>query len=207
MKPTWEKDIIFEIMISREKVHDLVKLFYHPTYKTFYINSEDGKEFSKPLGVFVSLGITTSLRTLNNIKDFIESNKEYKAEIVEISSKKIDDQFLNTIINRDNPSQYRLEELPVGIMTREEVIKELDEMKSRMSPAASLETITEYSHRVHKLQYLVDRLDESNGWDSHMIQKEDSDYRIFHLNVNYDKKEGVEYRIGILVNENDTKDS
>ena len=195
-------------MISREKVHDLVRLFYHPTYKTFYINSEDGKEFTKPLGVFVSLGITTSMRTLNNIKDFIESNKEYKAEIVEISSKKVDDQFLNTVINKNNPSQYRLEELPSGIMTKEEVMQELDSMKSHMNPAASLETITEYSHRVHKLQYLVDRLDETNGWDSHMIQKgEDSDYRIFHLNVNYDKREGIEYRIGILVNENSTENS
>ena len=78
----------------------------------------------------------------------------------------------------------------------------VEEMKNKMSPHASLEILTEYSHRVNKLQYLADRLEESNGWDSHMIQRDgDSDYRIYHLFVNYAKKEGNEYRIGIFVDE------
>jgi hypothetical protein len=145
------------------------------------------------------------MRTLTNIKEFIESNKDYKAQLVEISSKKIGDQFINTVINVDNPQQYKLEELPKNIMTKEEVLEELEHMKNQMSPAAKLETITEYSHKVRKLQYLVDRLDESSGWDSHVIQRDGDDYRIFHLLVNYDKREGIEYRIGILVNENDIK--
>ena len=35
-----------------------------------------------------------------------------------------------------------------------------------------------------------------------MIQRDgDSDYRIYHLFVNYAKKEGNEYRIGIFVDE------
>jgi hypothetical protein len=192
-------------MISKDKVQDLVKLFYHPAFKTFYVNSTDGETLQNPLGVFVSLGITTSMRTLTNIKEFIESNKDYKAQLVEISSKKIGDQFINTVINVDNPQQYKLEELPKNIMTKEEVLEELEHMKNQMSPAAKLETITEYSHKVRKLQYLVDRLDESSGWDSHVIQRDGDDYRIFHLLVNYDKREGIEYRIGILVNENDIK--
>ena len=92
-------------MVSREKIHELVKLFYQHTFKTFYINSEDGKDFSKPLGVFVSLGMTTKLKTLENIRDFISANKDFKARIVEISSKRVDDQFLNALVETENPQQ------------------------------------------------------------------------------------------------------
>lgn len=189
-------------MVSREKIHELVRIFYQPTYKTFYINSEDGKDFEKPKGVFVSLGMTTSWKTLENIRDFIGNSKDFNATIVEISSKKVDGQYLNTIINSTNPQQYRLDNIPETTMTKSEVFEELENLKNKMSLHTSLEELTEYSHRINKLQYLADKLTESNGWDSHMIQRDgDFDYRIFHLYVNYIKKEGIEYRIGIFVDE------
>jgi len=186
-------------MINREQVHDLVKLFYQPTSKSFYINSEDGKEFIKPTGVFISLGMTTSYKTIENIKDFIVSSKQYSAKLVEISSVKEGDQFLNTVIS-ENPKQYKLDKLPDNIITKEEAEAELAEMKTHLDPHNSLEKITEYSARISKLQYYVDKLNDSNGWDAHKLQKVgDSDYRIYHLFVNYKEDEGVEYRVGILV--------
>lgn len=190
-------------MVIRERVHELVRLFYQSTYKTFYINSTDGNDFSKVSGVFVSLGMTTSMKVLENIRDFLGSYKDYKATLVEIGSRKVGDQYLNWIVTGENPSQYILNDPPENLMTREEVQKELDMMKQRLNTHSPLEVIAEYSHKVNKLQYLSDRLDESNGWGSHMIQKEDEDYRIYHLYVNYEKREGIEYRIGILVNEKD----
>ena len=191
-------------MVSREKIHELVKLFYQHTFKTFYINSEDGKEFSKPLGVFVSLGMTTKLKTLENIRDFISANKDFKARIVEISSKRVDDQFLNTLVETENPQQYRIEELPDNIISREEAYEELEKLKNEMNLRTSLEDLTEKTHQVKKLKALIDNLEETHGWDSHAIQRDgDSDYRIFHLFVNYAKKEGVEFRLGIFVDEND----
>ncbi len=93
-------------MVSREKIHELVKLFYQQTYKTFYVNSLDGKEFTQPQGVFVSLGMTTSMKTLDYIKNLL-ANSRYNARIAEIKSIKIDDQFLNTLTDCD-PKQYRL---------------------------------------------------------------------------------------------------
>ncbi len=191
-------------MVSREKIHELVKLFYQHTFKTFYINSEDGKEFSKPLGVFVSLGMTTKLKTLENIRDFISANKDFKAKIVEISSKRVDDQFLNALVETENPQQYRIEELPNNIISREEAYEELEKLKNEMNLRTSLEDLTEKTHQVKKLKALIDNLEETHGWDSHAIQRDgDSDYRIFHLFVNYAKKEGVEFRLGIFVDEND----
>ena len=191
-------------MVSREKIHELVKLFYQHTFKTFYINSEDGKEFSKPLGVFVSLGMTTKLKTLENIRDFISANKDLKEKIVEISSKRVDDQFLNALVETENPQQYRIEELPNNIISREEAYEELEKLKNEMNLRTSLEDLTEKTHQVKKLKALIDNLEETHGWDSHAIQRDgDSDYRIFHLFVNYAKKEGVEFRLGIFVDEND----
>ena len=81
-------------MISRENIHDLVSIFYRPTFKTFYVNSLDGVNMKKPYGVFVSLGMTTSLETLNNIKDIISDSKDYNAVLAEISSRRVGNQFI-----------------------------------------------------------------------------------------------------------------
>ena len=42
-------------MIDKDKIHNLVGVFYQPTFKTFFINSVDGETFIKPIGIFVSL--------------------------------------------------------------------------------------------------------------------------------------------------------
>lgn len=188
-------------MVSREKIHELVKLFYQQTYKTFYVNSLDGKEFTQPQGVFVSLGMTTSMKTLDYIKNLL-ANSRYNAKIAEIKSIKIDDQFLNTLTDCD-PKQYRLSEIPSTVMTKEETEKELQDLLQKVSKYSDLETISELSHKVGKLQRLYNQLEESNGWGCHRIQRDgDMDYKIFHLYVNYKKDEdGTEYRIGIYVDE------
>ena len=71
--------------INREKLHNLVGLIYSPTYKTFYVNSLDGMSFVKPYGIFVSLGITTSKRTLEEVRQQIAAHG-YDTAIAEISS-------------------------------------------------------------------------------------------------------------------------
>lgn len=191
-------------MINRDKVHELVGIFYQPTYKTFYINSPDGKTVTEPLGVFVSLGITTSRKTLDNICSIISSNKEYTATVVEISSQKVGDQYINTVVENpeSKPKQYRLTDIPEDTMDKSQALEELERMKNLMTPESDLDVLTKYGSRVQRLQYLVDKLNESNGWGSHVIQQcGDSDYRIYHLLVNYVKRDEIEYRIGILVNE------
>ena len=84
--------------MTREEVKNLVEVFYHPPFKTFYINSLDGKSFVRQTGV--RLGITTSMNVIENIKEIIETHKGYSACIAEISSKKIAGQFMNTVIRR-----------------------------------------------------------------------------------------------------------
>lgn len=188
--------------ISREKIHELVEVFYQPTFKTFYVNSTDEETFIKPIGVFVSLGITTSLKVIESMGETI-SGYDYNTKIVEISSRKINGQFLNTIIS-ENPCQYMIEDSE-EILEREKASKELCRLKALMKPEESLEILQHYAPKIQKLQELIDELDKNpQGWENHVIKiEDDGDYKIFHKLVNYKKKGDVEYRIGIFVSEND----
>lgn len=189
-------------MIDRTKIHNLVSVFYQPTFKTFFINSVDEETFIKPFGIFVSLGITTSMKTIEDIKNIIQEHPEYSAQIAELSSRKVGGQFLNTITNLENPQQFEIQEFPEGTMNEEEARAELERLKSIMNPDEELETLKLYAPRVSQLQDLIDKLTSSGGWEAHLIQKkEDGDYSVFHKFVNYRNDGDIEYRIGIYVRE------
>lgn len=186
--------------ISKDKLHELVELFYQPTSKTFYINSTDGKTFIKPIGVFVSLGITTSMKVLEEIKNTI-SEYNYDVVIAEISSKKVGGQYLNTLKNTANPKQYQITEFGNDIMDEEMARKELAELHEKINLDEDLQVLHQFAPKLSKLKDLINKLTENNGWDSHRIQKENDDYKIFHQLVNYEKRDGIEYRIGLYVTE------
>ncbi len=192
--------------INRDKIHSLVEVFYQPAFKTFYVNSVDGNTFVKPFGVFVSLGITTSMKVLEDMRNIISSKDEYNAVIAEISSKKIAGQFLNTIKSTSDIKQYKLTEFTSDIMNEEESNKELAKLKEFMDPSQDIEVLKEYAPKISRLQDLIDKLTTTHGWDAHLIQREnDGYYRIFHQYVNYKKEDDIEYRIGIFVTENEGK--
>lgn len=188
--------------INRDKVHSLVEVFYQPSFKTFYVNSVDGETFVKPIGVFVSLGITTSLKVLEDIKNIIAGSEGYKAVLAEIKSKKVAGQFLNTVTSTIDPKQYKIENLSEDIMNEGESRAELERMKGVMDPSQDLDILKEYAPKISRLQDLMDKLTSTHGWDAHLIQKEKSgDYRIFHQYINYKKEGDLEYRVGIFVTE------
>jgi hypothetical protein len=191
-------------MVDKKKIHELVGVFYRPTYKTFYVNSVDGESFIKPTGVFVSLGITTSMKVIEDIRNTIEENTDYCAMVAEISSKKIGSQFINTITNIDNPQQYRLESFGENVLDEAAARAELEGMMELMNPQQDLSVLNEYAPKVSRLQDLINKLTDSNGWDSHAIQRIDESegsYGVFHKLVNYRVDGDVEYRLGIYVRE------
>lgn len=188
--------------INRDKVHSLVEVFYQPSFKTFYVNSVDGETFVKPIGVFVSLGITTSLKVLEDIKNIISGSEGFNAALAEIKSKKVAGQFLNTVTCTSDPKQYKITELSDDIMNEEESKAELEKMKNLMNPSQDLEVLKEYAPKIFRLQDLIDKLTSTHGWDAHLIQREQSgDYRIFHQYINYKREGELEYRVGIFVTE------
>lgn len=185
----------------KEQIKELVGVFYQPPFKVFYINSLDGAEFIKPIGVFVSLGITTSLGLLENIKNIILSTGDYDARLVKISSvkKDINGQYLNTIEGENIDFQFDVSSVPPLCMDETGSKELLRELKSKLTPESDLSLLREYTPKVQKLSELIDKLDRDSSWDLHMIIPTTSGYKIFHKKVNYIQKDEKEYRIGIYV--------
>lgn len=193
-------------MISRQKIHRLVESVYNYTFKVFNVVESTDKP-NKSVGVFVSLGITTQLDTIRSIKDIFDNMKEYSAKVVEIVSEKVGDTYVNTVHEEVNPGQYRLKELPEDLMNREEAVSELEGMKGKINPQNDLDLLVKCGVKVQKLKDLIEKLDESSKWDSHLIQRlGDCDYRIFHLDLNYERRGDLEYRVGILISEKERRE-
>ena len=191
--------------INKDEVHSAVEVFYQRLFKTFYINSEDGKTFIKPVGVFVSLGITSSTATLEGIRTTLSKINGYTARLAEIKSEKIGGQFLNSIVSleEDKIEQYDMESFPADCYGEEDAKSILSEMKSSMIDESNTDSIKSICSQVSKLAEQIERLDSNPlGWANHYIQKLGCDYKIFHKKVNYKKDaSGAEYRIGIYVTE------
>ena len=195
--------------INKETIHELVEVFYQPPFKTFYINSSDGETFIKPLGVFVSLGITTSLRVLQDIRDVLSKSSGLSARLAEIKSQKIAVQFLNYIVPKKESDivQYNMAEFPDLCMDEDTAKDLLKRMKEKMisSEKSDIVSLYDYCPKISKLSELIDKLNSNPiGWRDHMIQETpEGEYRIFHKKVNYQRSEidGSEYRIGIYVTE------
>lgn len=175
-------------IIDKDQIQELVGLFYSTPFKTFYVNSKDGKSFTAPTGVFVSLGITTSLKSLEGIKDILNNYNDYNAKIVEIKSTKVSNQFLNVISKTEGIDQYEMEEIPENCYDRE----------------GSLEYFPKSTVEESKWKALFDKIESSEtSWEDKLLQEESpGEVRIFHKKVNYKKASDLaEYRIGIYVTE------
>lgn len=189
-------------MISKEKVKELVSIFYRNTFKVFYINSSDGENTCKPFGLFVSLGITTSPKVLEDMRDILEENG-YVAKICEISSKRCGDyQFINMLTDNNNPSQYEVSDFEDNIiLTKELAENKLKELKGLINSDQDLEVLRTVVPKVSRLEELINKLNETSGWELHMIQETDDNFSIFHRFVNYKQVDDIEYRLGIYVSE------
>lgn len=194
-------------MVHKDKIHELVEVFYQRRFKTFYVNSTDGKTFTTPSGVFVSLGITTPMRVLWDMQKVLET-QGYNTCLAEIKSDIIGGQYMNIVTNRKESEigQYIIDKLqyPEKVMNEVEAKELLEMLKAKVNDSeAPIEVLRELAPKVGKLQQVIEKLDNS-GWDRHLIQVDETgDYKIFHTKVNY-RKDSVtssEYRIGIYVTE------
>jgi hypothetical protein len=192
------------VTTTRDKIRNIIEIFYRPKFKIFNINSLDGKVFDRLEGVFVSLGITTSMKVMKDIAEVINTEDNgLKATITEISSKRVVNQYMNTVVKRDGVEQYLIPDLDEpGLLDKEASLSLLGNLKKELSEEADLEDLKNLTPRISKLASLISKLDKSSGWDSHMIQEDKEEfYRIFHKFVNYKKVGDIEYRIGIYVKE------
>ena len=187
-------------VVNRDEISRIVDIFYQHEFKTFYINSVDGKTFVKPIGIFVSLGLTTSMQTLENIKNVLEENG-FIVKLAEIKSKRVNNMFLNTLTKEDNPQQYRItSNCDNNVFDEESARTELQRLESLLTVDQKVDILAKTATKVSSLRKLIEKLSLTNGWSDHNIQmNEDNEYCIFHKNVNYKKEDNLEYRIGIYV--------
>lgn len=183
--------------INKEKIHDRVEIFYQSPFKTFYINSVDGVEMIKPFGVFVSLGITTSLDMIKKVRDGLaqDASTNYKTSLVEIVSKSIGGQYLNYVIPHEEPEihQYKVTRFPESVMTLKEAREKMIQLKSEMK----LQEAFQIERSINKIE------SDPVFSDDLVYRSPDGEYRVFctHLNYTVDPETGYEYRIGIYVEE------
>lgn len=178
-------------------LRDIVELFYHSPFKIFNVNSIDGKTLVRPFGYFISLGITTSMESLKNIKDLIgKSDYGFESRIVELESIKSEEygDFLNVITNKTEDEITKYVSIPpenIKVYTKEESKKLYDEMTEKINAG-------DYSTSPIR-QKLSEVLKKIENWDELSVQIKDGQPGIFHKYINYQKINNSEFRIGIYV--------
>jgi len=183
-------------MIDKLKIQDLIRIFYQQPFKIFYVNSIDGKTYIKPTGLFISLGIATSMSTFDKLINVIKNTyPETCPRLVELVSVHLNGEFLNTITNSE-PLPYKITEYPsnVVLLDMDDAEKELNNLRELIRESPTQERLVS----TQKLQECIERL-KKNGSENQRIQKQDDDYKIFHMISNYKKVKDKEYRIGIYV--------
>lgn len=203
------------MVITKELVTRLVDCCYPSPYKVFSINSLNGFTTIKPIGLFVSLGITSSMSTIKFVARELSRNLETHVDVVEIESRIINGVYVNKISNH-YPIQYEAGGFDNSLLlNRDKTIEMINGLKSDLmydiyDDNRSKVLIT----KLHKLYKAMDKLDRTVGtdWDNHSITVMSSGNE-FNVSVVNNRINYVQYmenyngmnllvhkRIGILVN-------
>jgi len=191
--------------MTKQEIENTVSLFYPSSLKVYYINSINGSELTPPYRrVFVSLGITSSIKTISEVRDCLNNINYLKATIATI----------RTI--RNSAGRYLNEVVKIGDYTRDDQYVATDlnggEFEKILDRAAALHMYEELQHSEHvdqanEINAIIEKLDEKDCWDDMAICFDIVDniptVVPFHRYINYrlDQQSRAEYRIGILVEE------
>lgn len=192
-------------MINKKQVEELVSIFYQPTFKVFYINADHEYNMVKPSGVFVSLGLTSTVTTIESVRKSLEGlGKGYVTSFAILATKRNNNNFLNRIekcMELEDVEQFRLATIPDEVMERDDAVKRLEELRAELSDQTDITNIAGTATKVHKLESLIEKIDRELSWDRYGIIPDPTtnSYMFFHKFVNYMKKDDIEYRIGIYV--------
>ena len=189
--------------VDKEKVSEVVSVFYSAPFKVFFVNTDDGVTYKKAEAVFVSLGLTASIQTITDIKNVLNSSG-YKVRIAELKTTRVDGQFLNMITDKteEEVSKYSLD-FPEDSYDAEKTEKLLSDLiQSCKNPDGTIqEDIKDRVKEIQNIKVLQSKLETTKAWDTSCIIKDkDGEYKIFRKMSNYKQLPGdISYRIGIYV--------
>lgn len=191
--------------LNIKRVQEAVEIIYQPSFKVFTVNSENGKDFSRPLGYFVSLGITTSFDTIRDVCSFIGDQLKGDIEfskLCELRTVRKYGQFMNNVTKiegKESIDQYDSLYFPDNLLDKRSSSEILNHLKDEMNRCVSIEDIRSYSNKIGRLTYLINKIDKKNEWDSKGIISEGDEFKVFHKKVNFIEKDEKSLRIGIFV--------
>lgn len=202
-------------MVSKEHLTRVVDSCYPSPYKIFSVNSTNGFTITKPLGLFVSLGITSSLSTMKHVASELNRCLGIHSKIIELESRIINGVYVN-VISDEYPIQYDSGSYDdSNLLNRDGVTDLINQLKSElMYDIYDDEKAKPIISKLHKLYKALDKLDKSVGtdWENHSITILNSDTQfnvsVVNSRINYvaeyedfnGMKLLVHKRIGIFVN-------
>lgn len=207
---------------NKTSLAEIVEVHYQSPFKIFNINSFDGKTATKPFGLFVSLGLTTSTKVLESVRRVIEESG-YSSSIVRIISKRIgsisqegerESSIHNRYINCLDvifPDVASVEQFNSTIPDNIKLFNEsesrelLNSLRSKMSDLKTpLSDVAKLASQVSRVKTQIEKITVSDGWDTQSLayDEKNNEYFSFHRTVNYLAEDEVEKRIGIYVVEN-----
>lgn len=201
--------------INRVSVTKVVDGCYGSSYRIFTVNSSDKYSYDKSHGLFVSLGINTSMATLRSVRNelsrfFPSSN----VRIVEIESRLINGLYLNCITNDSNVRQFSSSDSSEWSTLDEDGLNDLIlSLKDKLVENKNdMDLVVNYSSKISKISKVLDKFNIGTyNWEDYSVQviDTDSEFRVVvvsnksNYNQEFELFKGksifVHKRIGIYV--------
>lgn len=201
-------------MISKEIVTRVVDSCYSSPYKVFTINSYDGYRVTKPLGLFISLGVTTSMKTMSIVLNELRSQLRCNVVLGEIASKYIDGRYINNVVAQgDEVTQYSSDSITEGLrLTVDELRDFIFDTKSKIVKNVDDDNmVIELTNRLTKMLKVLNKMESNPSLYQQANLIDDKglfDIYVINNNVNYVQHQEelngatmtIHKRIGILIN-------
>lgn len=203
-------------MINKDLISRVVDDCYSSPYKIFSINSRDGINSGRSLGLFVSLGITTSMTIIRMVMNRLKNQfPENNVAISEIESRLIDGRYTNKLSRSTNVTQYNSGSIQCRkIISEDELCELVSSLKNKiLENKDNDKAVLEYSCRMSKVAKIINKIRSSDtyNWNDYSVSviNTDKEFSISVVNnkINYIQEKEVyngsdiivHKRIGIFV--------
>lgn len=195
-------------MINKDLISRVVDDCYSSHYKIFSINSRDGINSGRSLGLFISLGITTSMTTIRMVMDRLKNQfPENNVVISEIESRLIDGRYTNKISKSTNVTQYNSGSIQYGkIISESELCELVSSLKNKLlDNKDDDDLVLEYSCRISKVAKIINKISSSDtyNWEDYSVSviNTDKEFNISVVNnrINYIQEKEVYNGSDIIV--------
>ena len=193
-------------LINKEMITRVVDELYPSKYKIFTINSEDGINIVKPIGLFVSLGITTSMSTIQMICKKINSSLNISSYVSEIESRMVSGVYVNKVTKTENVSQYDSGILSNGtLIDKNQLLGMIRDVKDKMITSKDDDEFMRYNNILYKLSKISRKMKSSEPFsdENYSVIVSDNNDRfnasLVNNKINYMQYNEINNGINIIV--------